>query len=160
VSYQWLKLVHVLAVVLFLGNITTGIFWKAHADRTGDPRLIAHVMDGIIQSDRWFTIPGVVIIVLAGIGTAMAGDLPLLSTGWIFWSLVLFSVSGLAFSFRVAPLQKRMASVARAAADRGELERSGYSALSRSWAVWGLLALLAPLAAAVLMVLKPALPAL
>jgi len=60
--YLLLKAVHVLAVVLFLGNIVTGIFWKAHGDRTGDPRIMAHTLDGIIRSDRWFTIPGVVLI--------------------------------------------------------------------------------------------------
>lgn len=29
--YLWLKVVHVVAVVMFLGNITTGLFWHAHA---------------------------------------------------------------------------------------------------------------------------------
>ena len=30
-----LKLLHVLAAVSFLGNITIGLFWQAHAARTG-----------------------------------------------------------------------------------------------------------------------------
>ena len=52
------KLIHVTAVILFLGNIITGLFWKAHADRSRDVRFIAHTMEGIIRADRWFTIPG------------------------------------------------------------------------------------------------------
>lgn len=36
--YAALKALHILAVALFLGNIVTGLFWKVHGDRTGDPR--------------------------------------------------------------------------------------------------------------------------
>jgi uncharacterized membrane protein len=143
-----------------LGNITTGIFWKAHADRTGEPRLIAHTVEGIIRSDRWFTIPGVVAILLGGFGAAVAGGLPVLRIGWILWALVLFTVSGLAFVLRVAPLQRRMAALARAPGPGAELDWRSYAALSRSWQLWGAVATLAPFAAMALMVLKPALSAL
>jgi uncharacterized membrane protein len=44
------KLLHVFAVVLFLGNITIGVFWKLFGDRTRDPRIIAHTMAGIIEA--------------------------------------------------------------------------------------------------------------
>ena len=37
-QYLLLKALHVLSVVLFLGNIITGVFWKMHADRSGDLR--------------------------------------------------------------------------------------------------------------------------
>jgi uncharacterized membrane protein len=158
--YFWLKLLHLVAVVLFLGNITTGLFWKAYADRTGDARIIAHVLEGIIQSDRLFTIPGVVVILVGGFGAAAVGGLPLLGTGWILWSIVLFTISGLAFMFRVVPLQRRMASLVRAAVDTGQLDWKLYRDWSRSWEIWGAVALLTPLAAMVLMVLKPALAAL
>jgi uncharacterized membrane protein len=158
-SYGFLKLVHILAVVLFLGNITTGLFWKAFADRTRDPRIIAHALRGLIASDRWFTLPGVGLIVLAGVAAALHAGLPLLRTGWIAWSIGLFSLSGLAFGSRVAPLQRRMAALAAAGAN-GDFDWEAYRALSRSWKIWGLVALLTPLAAAALMVLKPALPGL
>jgi uncharacterized membrane protein len=53
--YLGLKLFHIAAVILFLGNIITGLYWKAHADRTRNPQVIAHTFEGIICSDRWFT---------------------------------------------------------------------------------------------------------
>src|SRR6267378_2324427 len=81
VTYQLLKLIHLVAVIIFLGNIITGLFWKAHADRTRDLRFIAHTMHGIVRADRWFTIPGVVAITLAGIFTAIQSGLPILGTG-------------------------------------------------------------------------------
>ena len=150
-----MKLVHVLAVIMFLGNITTGVFWKAHADRTGDPRLIAHVMDGIIRSDRLFTIPGVIIMTITGFGAAGIGKLPVLRTDWILWSIVLFTISGIAFMAQLVPLQRRMRDLARGATSAETFDRAGYEALSRRWALWGFIALGAPLIAAGLMVLKP-----
>ena len=157
--YLILKTLHIIAVVMFLGNITTGIFWKDHADRTRDPRLIAHVIEGIIMSDRWFTIPGVLLIVIAGITAAIVGGHPLLRTGWILWPIILFSISGLAFGRWVAPLQRQMASLMKAGAENGTPDWATYERLSRAWAISGAAALLAPLAALIIMVVKPALPA-
>jgi uncharacterized membrane protein len=156
--YLALKLFHVLAVILFLGNIITGLFWKALADRTKDPRLIAHTFDGIIRSDRWFTIPGIIAIIIGGVGAAIEAQLSILRTGWIFWSIVLFGISGVIFSLQVAPLQVSLAALAKAGAESGQMDWEGYHAMSRRWELWGLFALLLPVGAVVLMVLKPILP--
>jgi uncharacterized membrane protein len=153
--YLWLKLLHIAAVVAFLGNITTGLFWHAHAARTRDPRLLAHAVDGIIRSDRLFTIPGVVVIIVSGVVTAMIGGLPILRTPWILWSLVLFSVSGLVFVLRVAPLQVQLRALAQAGVEQGGLDWTRYQRLAHTWELWGAVALLTPIAALVLMVLKP-----
>src|SRR3712207_8536045 len=56
-------------------------------------RSIAHTLEGIIRSDRWFTIPGVVLILGFGVGAAAIAGLPLLGTGWIWQSIALFAVS-------------------------------------------------------------------
>ncbi len=154
--YLILKSLHIIAVVLFLGNIITGVFWKAHADRTGDPRLMAHVLDGIIRSDRWFTLPGVFLIVAFGVAGAMVGGIPIFRTSWIWQSIVLFAVSGLAFMLRVAPLQKRLRDLAREAAGGKPFDQEGYRIFSRGWAIWGVVATAAPIAALFLMVVKPA----
>lgn len=154
--YLALKLVHLAAMVMFLGNIITGVFWKAHADRTRDARIIAHTLEGIIRSDRLFTIPGVGLIVLGGFGAAGVGRLPVLGTGWILWSIVLFSISGIAFMWQVAPLQRRMLEVMRAPAAGGDVDWTRYHALSRRWGSWGGVALVTPLVAMALMVFKPA----
>lgn len=153
--YLWLKLLHVAAVVVFLGNIITGLFWHTHAARTRDPRFLAHAVDGIIRSDRFFTIPGVVFIILTGVATAMIGGYSILGTPWILWSLVLFGVSGLVFGVRVAPLQVQLRAVARAGAETGDFDWARYRRLTLLWELWGAVALLTPIAAFVLMVLKP-----
>jgi uncharacterized membrane protein len=159
-GYLIWKLIHVLGVILFVGNITTGILWKVQADRTRNPALIAHACAGLTRSDRFFTMPGVALIVIAGIIAAIYGNFPILGTGWILWSIVLLTVSGLAFMLRVAPLQRRMHALAAAGAKDGQLDWSAYETATRSWNVWGVIALVAPLVAVALMVLKPALPGL
>lgn len=153
--YLTLKLLHVLAVVLFLGNITTGLFWKAHADRSRDPRIVAHTLEGIRKSDRWFTLPGAALILVAGFAAADVGGWSVFGTPWIGWSLVLFGISGAVFGLRVAPLQRRMRDLARSCATGEDLERGGYRRLSIAWEAWGLVALLTPFAAFALMILKP-----
>lgn len=149
-----LKLIHIAAVVLFLGNIITGLFWHAHAARTRDPQLLFHVMDGIIRSDRWFTLPGVIVITTSGILTAIRAGLPIFGTHWILGGLVLFALSGILFGARVAPLQKQLRSAAQAGL-HGPFDYAHYHRIARAWELWGAAALLLPLGSMALMVLKP-----
>ena len=130
--YLVIKLLHVTAVIAFLGNITTGLFWHAHAARTRDPKLLAHTMDGIIRSDRLFTMPGVFGIITTGIAGAIYGHHPIFHTGWILWTLILFSVSGIIFMVRVAPLQRQLRALAEAAVKSGTFEYARYHALANS----------------------------
>lgn len=154
--YLALKALHILAVVIFLGNIITGLFWHAYAARTRDARVLGHAMGGIILSDRLFTIPGVVVILVTGVLLAIQGGYPLLRTGWILWSIVLFGVSGLVFMFRVAPLQRQLREMAQVGAERGDFDYTPYRKLAVRWESWGAIALLTPVAALLIMTLKPA----
>lgn len=158
--YLLFKLFHIVSVVLFLGNITTGLFWHAHAARTQDPRLLAHTMDGIIRSDRWFTMPGVIGIILTGILVAMHAKLSILGTGWIAWTLILFGVSGLVFMFRVAPLQKTLRAQSQAGVATGTFDYAAYRTIAVRWEAWGAVALLTPVAGLVLMQSVTVLPCL
>jgi uncharacterized membrane protein len=152
--YLAIKALHIVSVVLFLGNIITGVFWKVQADLTGDLRARAQALDGIIKSDRWFTVPGVLLIITTGVTLAVMAGFPLLRTFWIVWSLVLFGISGAAFSIFVAPLQKKLLANARAGIT-GHWNQAEYDALSKSWTLWGTIATAAPLVALFLMVMKP-----
>jgi uncharacterized membrane protein len=158
--YLVLKFIHIGAVVLFLGNIITGLFWKTVADRTGDIRIMAHTLNGINRSDLIFTYPGIMIIVLAGFATAIVGSIPILRTGWILWGIILFTISGLIFWLRVAPLQNKLTIIANIAVAGGKFDKALYANLSRDWELWGLAAMLTPVGAVLVMVLKPVLPSL
>jgi uncharacterized membrane protein len=158
--YLLLKTVHIVVVVMYLGNIATAIFWKEHADRTRDPRLIAHALAGIILSDRLITLPGAILITISGLASAHIGYTPMLRTGWVFWGIVLFSLSGVAFVRYVEPLQSRMLKLMKAGVESDSPDWDAYHRLSRAWAIWGAVALLLTFAALVIMVLKPPLPGL
>lgn len=152
-TYLILKLIHVFGVVLFLGNITVGVFWKRHADKTGNFGIMASTIDGIIAADKFFTIPGILILLGGGFAAAFIGKIPILSTGWLLWGIVAFILAGLAFG-PLARAQKKLSVAAHA----GNLQE--YEDVSKSWTLWGTLALIFPFVAFVLMILKPALPAL
>ena len=124
------------------------------AVKTKDLKIISHTIKGIIQSDRYFTVPGVIVIIASGIMTAIYGHLPILGTGWILWSIVLFSISGLAFAFKVAPLQKRIYNLTLNNETSIDFDWVVFRKLYLEWDIWGGIALITPLIAFVLMTLK------
>ena len=153
--YIALKTLHVIAVILFIGNLVTGILWKIHGDQSTNPLIIRHTLAGLIRADRWFTVPGVVLILIGGIGAAIVGGLPILRTSWILWGIILFTISGIAYMGRIVPLQRQMLKVARSGVETGEFDWDRYRALSRSWNLWGTIALLTPALAMIGMIAKP-----
>jgi uncharacterized membrane protein len=152
--YLILKSLHVVSVILFLGNIITGVFWKIHGDAQGDLRAREQALAGIIASDRLFTLPGVVLIIVSGTWMALSAHIPLLSTLWTAAGIWLFLASGLMFSLRVQPLQKQLLANVRAGL-AGNWDEATYRAMSRAWAIWGGIATLLPLIVIFFMVFKP-----
>ena len=157
-SYLAWKLVHNASVVLFLGNIITGLFWAAHASRTRSLRAVALIFDGLIWSDRWFTLPSVFLLLLSGIATAGRAGLPVLGTGWLLWSSASFALSGILFGVRVAPLQRRIRDFAVQAEDSDANWRI-FRGLYWQWEAFGVLSVGAAVIPFLLMVLKTSLPA-
>lgn len=151
--YLLLKLLHITAVIVFMGNIYTGLFWMRRADKTNDLAIISFTMKNIIVSDRWFTVPGVVVITACGIGAALYIGTPILRTGWIFWPIVLFTLSGIIFSARLVPLQKKIAAMTDQKT-RETFAWAEYRVQLKKWEMWGHIALLMPIAALIMMVLK------
>lgn len=153
-EYSLYKLIHIIGVILFLGNIITGLYWMHIAMKTNDAQIVGHTIRGIIRADNYFTTPGVIVITATGIMTAMIGHYPILGTGWIFWPIILFIVSGAAFMAKVAPLQRAMAALTAEATASGNMDWAKFRSLYRSWEIWGIIATVTPLAAAVMMILK------
>jgi hypothetical protein len=50
-NYRLLKSLHVLGVVIFLGNIIVTAVWKALADRTGSPAIVAYGIVNLVGID-------------------------------------------------------------------------------------------------------------
>jgi uncharacterized membrane protein len=153
-SYNAFKVVHLIGVIAFLGNIIVTAVWKILADRTGDPRVIAYAQRLVTLTDWIFTAGGVVLIVLGGYGMAFTAGIDPRGQFWLVLGQALFGVSGLIWVAVLIPTQIAQARAARLFAAGGTIPES-YWRLARRWMVWGGIATLIPLANVYVMVFKP-----
>ena len=153
-AYLILKSLHLIGVVLFVGNIAVTGWWKAMADRTRDPRIIAFAQRQVSLTDRVFTLGGVVLLAAAGAGAALHGGFAI-TTPWIELGNWLFAGSGVIWVAALLPLQTRLGRMAKDFAVGGAIP-ADYWRLEKYWVAFGLVATALPLAAIVVMVVKPA----
>jgi len=149
----WLFL-HVLGVILFLGNIVVTAMWKVLADRTKSPPVIAYAQRLVTITDVTFTTTGVILIIVAG--QVLAGDYGGVFSGpsWLTWGWSLFIAAGVVWLAVLVPIEVQQERLARRFRDGGEIPER-YWRLSRLWAVSGGLATVLPLVTLYLMVFKP-----
>ncbi len=153
-SYDVLKLVHLLGVVLLLGNVTVTAIWKLYADATQDPAIIAFAQRLVTLTDWFFTFWGIVLLVVGGYGAAWAAGMDVLRDGWLVWAEVMFALAGAIWLFMLVPIQVRQARMARSFA-AGQPIPAAYRRLGRFWIAGGLVATLPLLAATWIMIAKP-----
>lgn len=151
VAYDVFKLLHVLGVVLLLGNVTVTSIWKLYADRTRDPVVVAFAQRLVTITDWFFTVWGIVLLIVGGYGAAWIAGLDVLRDGWILWSEVMFALAGAIWLLVLVPIQLRQARLARGFS-RGGAVPEEYRRLSQSWIAWGLIATLPLVVATWLMV--------
>jgi uncharacterized membrane protein len=146
--------VHILAAIVFVGNIITAAFWKVRADRSGNLEAIALSTRAVLQADFAFTAPG--ILAVLGTGIAMAGitGWERFQEPWLALSFILFVITGFIWVAALLPLQVRMARLARQSAAQGSLDPA-YQRSSKLWAIFGGIATTLPIIILFLMVLRP-----
>lgn len=149
-AYLIFKFLHVLFVVIFLGNITLSFFWKKFAEKKKNQQTIADVFEGIIKSDKIFTMPAVTGVIILGFGAAGIGKYPLMETGWILWSIILIIVSAAAFMAKVVPLNKKIAAFAKSA----NFNWDDYKKLGNERDLWGAVAVIAPYISFAMMIFR------
>jgi uncharacterized membrane protein len=124
------------------------------AQRTGEPRLIAHTARIVVLADWVFTASAVIVQPITGALLAQALGWRL-SEGWIALSLALYVLTG-AFWLPVVWLQMRMRRLAEAAANAGAPLPDSYHKLFRAWLLCGFPAFAAVLGIIWLMLARPA----
>ena len=142
------------AVIIFLGNIITGHFWMHIAMKSKDMKIIRHSILGVIKSDRIFTIPGVILILAGGVLAAVYGRIPILRTGWVFWSIVMFALSGVIFSTKLSAYQRKIYELSLRDSSTTDQEWHTLNTVYVKWKTWGFIAISLPLAALAMMILK------
>ncbi len=151
-TYDLFRLLHVLGVVLLVGNVTVTSIWKLYADGTGDPRIIAFAQRLVTITDWFFTFWGILLLIVGGYGAAWVAGMDPLRDDWLVWAELLFAVAGAIWLFLLVPIQIRQARMARGFAE-GQPIPAEYRRLGRLWIVWGSIATV-PLVAATWIMLR------
>jgi len=153
-SYPILKSLHLLGVVLFVGNIVVTGWWKTMADRTRDARIVAFAQRQVTLTDWVFTLGGVALVAVGGFGNALGHDMPL-TMPWLRWGTTLFILSGAIWLAILVPLQTKLARMARGFATAQSIPPE-YWRVERWWTFFGIVATVLPLSVIPLMVFKVA----
>lgn len=152
-TYLALKSLHLLGVVLFVGNIVVTGWWKTQADRTRHPAIVAFVQRQVTLTDWIFTFGSSTLAVVGAYANVYLHDLPL-DAPWLLWGQALFFASGLPWVAILIPLQIRLARLTRGFAGGGPIP-DDYWRLNRLWLWVGILATVLPAANLYFMVFKP-----
>ena len=150
--YATFKFLHVLGVVLLLGNVTASAVWKVFANRTANPVIIEFSQRLVTYTDWTLTLGGVVLVAVGGYGMAWVAGMDLLA-GWLLWGQLFFLASGLIWLGRLVPIQVHQAALTRNFVSNSAVPAS-YRILSRRWIAWGVAATVPLVAATYVMVTK------
>ena len=152
-SYLWLKTIHLLGVVMFLGNIIITGWWKVMADKTLNPQIIAFAQRQVTLTDFVFTAGGATILFLAGMANVGIHHMEM-SAKWLSQGMLMFTLSGVIWVVVLIPTQIKQARIAKEFAVTGVIP-AYYWKLNNRWIVFGVIATLLPLANLYWMVFKP-----
>ncbi len=152
-TYDILRFLHVIGATVLLGTGAGIAFFMVISNRSGDPRLIAHVGGIVVLADTVFTATAALFQRVTGYLLAREAGWPVLS-GWVGLSLALYIIVG-AFWLPVVWMQIRLRNMARLAAREGKALPAAYHRLYRWWFAFGFPAFAAVLAIIWLMLTKP-----
>jgi len=152
-TYLTLKSIHLLGVIIFLGNIIVTGWWKVMADRTKNPIIIAFAQRQVTLTDYIFTTGGIILILIGGLGNAM--NMEFFNLRWLMWGYGLFAISGLIWLFILIPVQIKQTQLAKQFSEGGVIPEN-YWRLEKIWLIFGTLATILPLIIIYWMVFKPA----
>lgn len=155
--YLTLKYLHVIGATVLLGTGAGIAFFMLMAHLRSDPAIVAGVARIVVIADFVFTATAVVAQPVTGIWLAWLSGYSLLES-WIFWSLVLYGVTGM-FWLPVVWMQMRMRDLAAAAVRKDTPLPDAYHRLFWLWFAFGFPAFAAVLGIFWLMIARPALPA-
>ncbi|WP_299437829.1 DUF2269 family protein [uncultured Rhodospira sp.] len=135
---HWL-VIHLVGVVLFVGNVTVTAVWKVFADRTHHPATIAFAQRLVTYTDWVFTFGGVVLVLVSGIALMILGGWWTAGAAWLWWGIGLFVVAGLMWLVVLIPIQIRQARMALRFEQDGEVPPA-YRRLALRWLWVGIVA--------------------
>ena len=153
---EWLHIVrwlHIIGATILLGTGSGIAFFMLMANRTRDPKIIAHPARTVVTADYLFTALAVILQPVTGALLAHAIGWKL-SEPWIALSLALYVATGM-FWLPVVWIQIQLRNLAEAAENGGTPLPPRYHELFRIWFLCGIPAFAAVLAIIWLMIARP-----
>ncbi|HWG91102.1 MAG TPA: DUF2269 family protein [Candidatus Thermoplasmatota archaeon] len=154
-AYNFLKFVHVVAVIVLAGNFIGLALWKLLADRSGKVASMAFVTDLLHRMDGAPTaFAGLATFAFGYVGVRGFGN-TIANTPFALWGLILMTVAGLIWYFGMRPLEAKMADLAEDAVERNEKVGRDYWRASGLWLTLDLVVIGLILVITWLMIAKP-----
>lgn len=151
---DWLiRVLHILAVVVLLGNLLMAPFWRKRLATLGGAQARAVANRSVRVADLLFTLPGWVVVLATGIVMIITRGWPR-PVGWLHLSLLLFLGWLVLWHTLVLRARKAMIAQAEEAAAGGQapLELAQHE---RQWQQWSYVSAALVVLILILMVLRP-----
>src|SRR5262245_18954816 len=149
----WLRVVHVLAVVVLLGNLLMAPFWRKRLAALGGVQARVAANRSVRVADLIFTLPGWVVVLATGIMLIIYRDMGMRG-GWLHLSLLLFL--GWLIFWHILVLRAVKVMIAQAeAATSGEPAPAELAQHERQWQLWSYLAAAIVVLILILMIAQP-----
>ena len=148
---QWLKVVHILGVVVLLGNLLMAPFWRKRLAALGGVQARAVANRSVRVADLIFTLPGWVVVLATGVMLIISRGM---QGGWLHLSLLLFLGWLIFWHMLVLRARKAMIAQAEEAASGGQAPPE-LAQHERQWQQWSYLAAGIAVLILILMVVQP-----
>jgi len=151
---DWLiRVLHVLAVVVLLGNLLMAPFWRKRLVALGGAQARAVANRSVRMADFAFTLPGWVVVLATGIMLIIARGWPR-PHGWLDLSLLLFLGWLILWHVLVLRARKAMITQAEEAAAGGQAPAE-LAQHERQWQQWSYVSAALVVLILILMVTQP-----
>ena len=153
--FGWHLGLHVLGAAMLIGTALVMAVWLTLAGFSDSDRAKRRAARVVNVADVWFTVPGVLLILLNGLAMVAeryGGTAAFTGTPWITGGLAMLVATGLIWAFRLVPAQLALYRLAEAG---GQLDVSMFRSVLNGWYAWGVIATVMPLIALFLMTTKP-----
>lgn len=148
-----IKFIHILGVVLFLGNIIVSAVWRLLAERSEDLAVKRFSLKLTQLTDWIFTLPGVILIGISGhmLAPSFGG---IVAFGWIYHSYALLTISALIWLAFLIPIQRKQIRLLK---DIHSFEpvKSQYLKLNKWWSILSSIATILVVIGLYLMTVRP-----
>jgi len=147
-TYQWIKLVHVLAAITAVGTNLTYFVWLIGVRRSNEHS--AYVLNGIRRLDARVANPAYVVLPVTGILMVLDADLGF-TTFWIAAGIVLYVTMAAFAGIFFSPALRRQVALAEA----GPVDEAAYEQAAQRTTVTGIITMVIIAVIVYMMVMKP-----